>query len=137
MSIMYLNNYQNVKYLFTVLTTGSTSVPYTATCFSESFNVHGPRTESVHVYMILDSYNIKECHWNCKNDETCLGYTYYDDLQRCVLSNDTVFIDSSPCFSCRFYEKACHSCMYSFLYIKKKLRCARVLCSINMEFCVK
>lgn len=58
------------------------------------------------------------CHEECKHVEACSGYTYEDDSQRCFLSSDTMFIDTSPCFSCRFYEKTCQSCMYSlYIYI--------------------
>lgn len=119
MYVMYLSNIQkkpdnHIQCIY-FLSTGITSVNYTQTCLNESFHDHGPQTESINIYMIMNTYNIRECHWQCKNDETCSGYTYYDDLQRCVLSNDAIFLASSPCVSCRFYEKTCQSCMYSLL----------------------
>lgn len=93
-------------------------VTHTAICNSISFHDHGNNTEGKNVYMEFPFNDKALCHEECKHVQTCSGYTYEDDSQRCFLSSDTMFIDTSSCFSCRFYEKTCQSCMYSlYIYI--------------------
>lgn len=91
----------------------------TPACDSISFHDHGHNTKGGNVYMEFPLNDNAWCHEKCKNDETCLGYTYEDDSQICFLSSDTLFMDTSPYVSCRFYEKTCQSCMYSFLTLDK------------------
>lgn len=52
---------------------------------------------------------LEQCQEECENDETCNGFAYDDDTQRCTLSNTKVHRGVPTCDSCRFYEKKCQS----------------------------
>lgn len=81
-------------------------------CTNAAFLYHGYRTTGMTVYDMFFPVNEWECHDSCRDDNTCLGYTYREDYMICSLSHDTIYIDASPCNLCRFFEKTCHSCMY-------------------------
>lgn len=98
-------------------------VTHTAICNSISFHDHGNNTEGKNVYMEFPFNDKTLCHEECKHVKACSGYTYEDDSQKCFLSSDTMFIETSPCFSCRFYEKTCQSCMYSLHIYNYFLMC--------------
>lgn len=91
-------------------------------CFDIYFLDHGNGTTGLTIYNIVSSPNELKCQDSCRDDDTCLGYTFREDEWVCSLSRDKMSIDASPCNLCRFYEKICSLCMYKTLLasIKKK-----------------
>lgn len=81
-------------------------------CSDTSFLYHGYKTTGMIIYDMFSPVNEWECRDSCRDDNTCLGYTYREDYMICSLSHDKIHIDASPCNLCRFFEKTCHSCMY-------------------------
>lgn len=111
-----LNTNKHIHHFFFVL--DDTKTTPSSNCSNTIFLDHVYQTTSMTVYNVFSPVNESQCHDSCRDDNTCLGYTYRDDYKICSLSHDTIYIDASPCNLCRFYEKTCHPCMYSLFMFK-------------------
>lgn len=101
-----------LKFIHPLFFSDGTNATQSYNCTNTAFLYHGYRTTGMTVYDMFFPVNEWECHDSCRDDNTCLGYTYRNDNMLCSLSHDTIHIDALPCNLCRFFEKTCHSCMY-------------------------